>query len=103
MKTQPPALPKLYIGMGIHKKNWSIHLRADISDHKRLIIPSNSEVLYEYIEKHFQGHDVSLTNEAGCCGFSASRLFKNFGCVLYCAVFKCACKMCWLLFLFCFH
>ena len=79
MKTQPTALPKLYIGMDIHKKSWSVHLRTDISDHKTLTIPSDCEVLYEYVEKHFQGHEVSLTYEAGCCGFSTSRYFMNLG------------------------
>ena len=66
MLTQPTALPKFYIEMDIHKKSRSIHLSEDISDHKTLIIPSNSEVLYEYVEKHFQGHEVYLTNEVGC-------------------------------------
>ena len=66
------------------KKSRFVHLHADISDHKTLIIPSNSEELYEYVEKHFQGHDVSLKYEAGCCGFSASRYFMNVG---YCYAF----------------
>ena len=79
MKTQPIAHPKLYIGMDIHKKSWSVHLRTDISDHKTLTIPSDCGVLYDYVEKHFQGHEVSLTYEAGCCGFSASRYFLNLG------------------------
>ncbi|CAN5214477.1 IS110 family transposase [soil metagenome] len=79
MKTQPTDLPKLYIGMDIHKKSWSVHLRTDISDHKTLTIPSDCDVLYDYVEKHFQGHEVSLTYEVGCCGFSASRRFMNLG------------------------
>lgn len=79
MATQLTALPKLYIGMDIHKKSWSIHMKTDISDHKTLTIPSNCDVLYEYVEKHFPAHDVSLTYEAGCCGFSASRYFMNLG------------------------
>jgi transposase len=79
MATQPTATPKLFIGMDIHKKSWSVHLRTDISDHKTLTIPSSCEVLYEYVEKHFKDHEVSLTYEAGCCGFSASRYFLNLG------------------------
>jgi transposase len=79
MATQLTANPKLYIGMDIHKKSWSVHLRTDISDHKTLTIPSNCEVLYEYVDKHFKDHEVSLTYEAGCCGFSASRYFLNLG------------------------
>lgn len=79
METQPTAIPKLYIGMDIHKKSWSVHLRTDISDHKTLTIPSNGEVLYDYVQKHFNDHEVSLVYEAGCCGFSASRFFLNLG------------------------
>lgn len=79
MATQLTANPKLYIGMDIHKKSWSVHLRTDISDHKTLTIPACSEVLYEYVDKHFKDHEVSLTYEAGCCGFSASRYFLNLG------------------------
>jgi transposase len=79
MATQLTANPKLYIGMDIHKKSWSVHLRTDISDHKTLTIPSRCEVLCEYVDKHFKDHDVSLTYEAGCCGFSASRYFLNLG------------------------
>ena len=79
METQPTAHPKLYIGMDIHKKSWSVHMRTDISDHKTLTIPSNCDVLYDYVQKHFNDHDVSVTYEAGCCGFNASRYFMNVG------------------------
>jgi transposase len=79
MATQLTAIPKLYIGMDIHKKSWSVHLRTDICDHKTLTIPSNPEVLYDYVQKHFRDHKVYLTYEAGCCGFSASRFFLNLG------------------------
>lgn len=34
MATLTTATPKLYIGMDIHKRNWAVHLRTDISDHK---------------------------------------------------------------------
>ena len=79
MKPQLTATPNLYIGMDIHKKNWAVHLRTDISDHKTLTIPSNCQVLYDYVEKHFHGHEVTLTYEAGCCGFGVSRYFLNLG------------------------
>ena len=50
METQPTAQPKLYIGMDIHKKSWSVHLRTDISDHKTLTIPPDCDKLYDYVE-----------------------------------------------------
>lgn len=79
MATQLTVLPKLYIGIDIHKKSWSVHLRTDISDHKTLTIPSDREVLYNYVETNFPDHEVSMTYEAGCCGFSVSRYFMNLG------------------------
>ncbi len=79
MKTQPTAIPKIYIGMDIHKKSWSVHIRTDISDHKSLTLPPSTEVLYDYVDKNFPGHAVFLTYETGCCGFGAAREFINFG------------------------
>jgi len=79
MITQLTATPKLYIGMDIHKKSWAVHLRTDISDHKTLTMPANCDVLYDYVQENFHDHAVSLTYEAGCCGFSASRYFMNLG------------------------
>lgn len=76
MKTQLTALqPKLFIGLDIHKRSWSVHIRTDISDHKSMTMPSRAEGLVNYIESHFPEYEVSLTYEAGCCGFSAARYF----------------------------
>ncbi|MBP9197601.1 MAG: hypothetical protein KBF35_08035, partial [Saprospiraceae bacterium] len=79
MATQPTVIPKLYIGMDIHKKSWSVHLRTDISDHKTITIPSSNDILYHYVQTNFPEHEVSLVYEAGCCGFTASRYFLNLG------------------------
>jgi transposase len=72
-------IPKVFIGMDIHKKSWSVSIRTDISDHRTFSMPPDPENLYEYVSKHFPGHEVSLTYEAGCCGFSAARYFLNLG------------------------
>lgn len=80
MATQLTAsIPKLYIGMDIHKKSWSVHLRTDLFDHKGFTLPPKAEILYDNVERHFHEHKVSLTYEAGCCGFSAARYFMNLG------------------------
>ncbi|MET4083926.1 transposase [Pedobacter sp. UYP30] len=80
MATQLTAfVPKLYIGMDIHKKSWSVHLRTDLFDHKGFTLPPKPEVLYDYVDRHFREHEVSITYEAGCCGFSAARYFLNLG------------------------
>lgn len=80
MKTQITAsAPKLFIGIDIHKKSWTVHIRSDISDHKTMTIPSEKEILFDYVNNNFPFHDVHVTYEAGCCGFDASRYFISMG------------------------
>lgn len=79
MDTQITAVPKLYIGMDIHKKSWTVHFRTDLFDHRGYTMPPEPMRLAEYIEGNFPGHEVYITYESGCCGFSAARYFKNLG------------------------
>jgi transposase len=79
MQSQIIASPKLFIGMDIHKKSWSVHLRTDLFDHKGFTMPPQPQTLVDYVSSHFDGHEVSLTYEAGCCGFSAARHFLSMG------------------------
>jgi len=79
MQSQIIASPKLFIGMDIHKKSWSVHLRTDLFDHKGFTMPPQPQKLVDYVSSHFDGHEVSLTYEAGCCGFSAARYFLSMG------------------------
>jgi transposase len=73
------ASPKLFIGMDIHKNSWSVHLRTDLFDHKGFNMPPQPQTLVDYVSSHFDSHEVSLTYEAGCCGFSAARHFLSMG------------------------
>lgn len=79
MQTQITAIPKLYIGMDIHKKSWSVHFRTDLFDHRGFAMPPEASRLAEYVQHHFAEHKVSITYESGCCGFSAARYFKELG------------------------
>lgn len=79
MNTQTTAMPKLYIGLDIHKKSWSVHFRTDLFDHRGFTMPPESEKLLEYVKSHFSDHEVYITYESGCCGFSAARFFKEQG------------------------
>ena len=79
MTTQLTASLKLYIGLDIHKKSWSVHIRSDISDHKTMTIPPKSEVLYDYVQSNFSDHEIYLTYESGCCGFEPARYLLNMG------------------------
>lgn len=73
------ASPKLFIGMDIHKKSWSVHLRTDLFDHKGFTMPPQPQILVDYVTSQFDSHEVSITYEAGCCGFSAARHFLSMG------------------------
>lgn len=69
MQSQIIATPKVFIGMDIHKKSWSVHLRTDLFDHKGFGMPADSSKLVDYVNTHFVDHEVFLTYEAGCCGY----------------------------------
>jgi transposase len=79
MDAQITARPKLYIGMDIHKKSWSVHFRTDIFDHRGFTMPAQPEKLFDYVQMHFSDHAVNLAYESGCCGFSAARFFVDRG------------------------
>ena len=79
MNTQITAIPKLYIGMDMHKKSWALHFRTDLFDHRGFSMPPEQEVLYRHVSKTFPDHEVYLAYEVGCCGFSAARYFLSLG------------------------
>ena len=79
MQSQTITVPKLFIGLYIHKKSWSVHLRTDLFDHKGFSMPPDASKLVDYVTSHFGDHEVALTYEAGCCGFTAARYFLNMG------------------------
>jgi len=54
-------------------------MRTDLSDHRSMTIPADEEVLWDYVQNNFSDHQVSLTYEAGCCGFSTARFFMEQG------------------------
>ena len=73
------TIPKIFIGLDIHKKSWSVSIQTDLFFHRTFSMPSVSEDLFQYVERTFPNHDVYLVYEAGCCGFSTARYFLNLG------------------------
>lgn len=71
--------PKLFIGLDIHKKSWSVCIQTDLFQHKTFTMPSNPVDLFEYVDRNFKGHTINLCYEVGCCGFSTARYFLNLG------------------------
>jgi transposase len=70
--------PKVYIGLDVHKKTWSVSIQTDLFFHKTYSMPSKAVDLYDYVAKHFPDYEVSLVYVAGGCGFHATRHFLNF-------------------------
>jgi hypothetical protein len=66
------SIPKIFIGLDIHKKDSFYPNRFIFS--QDLFDAFNAEDLYQYVERTFPDHAVDL-DEAGCCGFSAARYF----------------------------
>ena len=79
MPLQNVETAKLYIGIDIHKKSWSVSMRTELFDHKTFSSPPDAVGLFEYVRTHFPSYEVAVVYEAGCCGFSAARFFLNLG------------------------
>ena len=78
MKTETTALvPKLYIGIDVHKKSWTYHYQTDLFDGKTITQPANPAALVAWVQKHYPTHEVTCAYEAGFSGYSAARLFQK--------------------------
>lgn len=73
------TIPKIFIGLDIHKQSWSVSIQTDLFFHKTYSMPSIASDLYDYVANNFPTHEVHLVYEAGCCGFSTARYFLNLG------------------------
>jgi len=77
--TQTTAVPKLFIGMDVHKKSWTVHFKTDLFDNKTVTMPAEPSALINYVAKNFAGHEVSCCYEAGCCGYWIARALQQKG------------------------
>lgn len=60
---------RIYVGMDIHTKSWSISILTDNFEHKTFTQPPNVEVLVNYLKRNFPGGSYKSVYEAGYCGF----------------------------------
>ena len=78
MNTQTTAsIPKLFIGMDVHKKSWTCHFKTDLFDYKTVTMPADTTCLQQYVQQHFEDHEVTCCYEAGCCGFWIARTLQQ--------------------------
>jgi len=69
----------LFVGLDVHKINWSVCIRTREFEHHKFSQPADVAVLDNYLKKRFPEYSVTIAYEAGCFGFSISRLFKERG------------------------
>lgn len=79
MTPQTTAQPKLFIGMDVHKKSWTVHFKTDLFDHKTVTMPAEPTQLFNYVSTHFPDHEISCCYEAGCCGYWIARTIQQYG------------------------
>lgn len=79
ISSQITATPKLFIGMDVHKKSWTVHFKTDLFDNKTVTMPAEPTSLINYVNKHFEAHEVTCCYEAGCCGYWIARSLQQQG------------------------
>ncbi len=52
--------PKIFIGLDIHKKSWTVSIQTDLFFHRTYSMPSVAEDLFRYVEQTFPNHEVDL-------------------------------------------
>lgn len=64
--TKTIAIPKLFIGMDVHKKSWIVHFNTDLFDNKTVTMPADRGALVSYVEKHFPAREVTCCCRCWC-------------------------------------
>jgi len=77
ISSQTTAVPKVFIGMDVHKKSWTVHFKTGLFDFKTVTMPADPLCLKNYIEKNFPSHEVNCCCEAGCCGYWIARRLQQ--------------------------
>ncbi len=69
----------LFVGMDVHKKQWSICIRTPEFEHRTFTQPPNPTVLHEYLQRNFPSYQVTCAYEAGCFGYWISEQLQKYG------------------------
>jgi transposase len=77
--TQTTAVPKLFIGIDVHKKSWTAHFKTDLFDYKTVTMPAGPTSLLNYVDNHFIDHEITCCYEAGCFGYRIARTLQDAG------------------------
>lgn len=70
---------KLYIGIDVHKKQWSVSIFTDAAHHRTFSQPPSPVALKTYLDHNFPGAVVMCAYEASKFGYWICRQLTNFG------------------------
>ena len=59
----------IYIGIDVHKKEWTVCIFSENLEHKQFTQPPEAEALKSYLHRNFPGAKYYSVYEAGFCGF----------------------------------
>lgn len=63
----------IYIGIDVHQKNWQVAIMSKHYEHKVFHQDPKTEILVNYLHKHFPGAEYHAAYEAGFSGFTLYR------------------------------
>lgn len=70
---------KVYLGIDVHKKHYSVTAICEGQVVKKDKLPAQPEGLVCYYKKYFPGAEIESAYEAGFCGFYLHRYLENHG------------------------
>jgi transposase len=68
-----------YIGLDVHKKNWTTTIRSGGIVIKTMSMNPSPNELRNYMEKHYPGGNYHSVYEAGFCGYWIHRELEGYG------------------------
>lgn len=69
----------IYIGLDIHKKNWTVSILTENFEHKTFSQNPDVELLVRYLRRNFPGATYHSAYEAGYCGFWIDEALRAHG------------------------
>ena len=73
------TLQRLYVGIDVHKKQWSVSIFTEALHHKTFSQPPTCEALKTYLDKYFPAAQVHCVYEASKLGFWIARQLRGYG------------------------
>jgi transposase len=69
----------IYLGLDVHKKQWTVSIMTDFKEHKTFVQPPDPAVLVKYVHEHFPEANYYSVYEAGFCGFWIDKALRKEG------------------------